>query len=637
MTIAHHDTSDERFQLALMAGNAGTWDLDLVTGRNVWSESHFTLLGYEPTADRVAPESMWRDAIIDEDLPRVLERWTEAQKKRELFRSEHRLRRKGGEILWVYAVGRFFWNDAGQAIRFLGVFYDISAHKRTEAQLSDTARRLEDERRRLSLALRAGHLGVYEWRIADDSLWWSPETYVLFGVDPLTFPLRRTAFEALVHPDDREELWRKSDECIAERKVFTHTYRIVRPDGEVRWIYNQSDLVVDATGVVGVTGVAVDVTERKQLEAVLLASDRRKDEFLATLAHELRNPLAPLRSGIELLASADTDHNSIVPMLKRQVDALSRLVDDLVDVARLSTGKTALRPEPRQLADLVAAAVETSKPLIERAGHTLDVRVEPTPCWLNVDPVRVTQVLSNVLNNAVKFTPRGGHIAIDARVEASLAVIRVSDSGVGIATDDLSAIFELFAQAGDVRQGKGLGIGLAVAKRFVEAHGGNIRARSAGVGRGSTFEISLPTVAAPVVVAKQSAKAKTPPRRILVVDDNTDAAESLAKVLERQGHAMRVASDGHRALSDYQAFQPDIILLDLCMPGLDGFTVAEQIRAHPARVPPRIVALSGLGAPHDLQRTNAAGFDAHLTKPVSIEALSEVITSLCGGHREGLL
>jgi len=364
------------------------------------------------------------------------------------------------------------------------------------------------------------------------------------------------------------------------------------------------------------------------------AADERKNRFLATLAHELRNPLAPIRNSLSVLRFGPGP--PAVPayeIMDRQVNHMVRLIDDLLDVSRITRGKIELRKGSVDLADVIAAAVETSRPLIDAANHTLEVALPAEALGLDADPVRLAQVFSNLLNNAAKYTDPGGRIRIAARREQDSAVVTVSDTGVGIAAESLSRVFDMFAQgdAQDRRSQSGLGIGLALARSLVEMHGGSIAAASEGEGKGSPFVVRLP-LGGPLQTVAAGATAPAPHlkgmQRILIVDDNRDAANTLGDLLQLIGAEARVVYDGATALEALGEFRPSVVLLDLGMPGMDGYEVARRIRAQPQTRDTTLIALTGWGEASDRQRSRQAGFQHHLVKPVDADAMQAVLASL---------
>ena len=397
---------------------------------------------------------------------------------------------------------------------------------------------------------------------------------------------------------------------------------------------------VRVTALASAVHSALRARERQyQTRAHLLEredADRRKDEFLATLAHELRNPLAPIRNSVSLLRLSGTGGPAaqVWEMMDRQVDHMVRLVDDLMEVSRITRGKIELRKEMVDLAEVIAAAVETSRPLIDAARHELKIDLPPEALWVEADPVRLAQVFSNLLNNAVRYTDAGGRIGITAKCDDGAATIIVSDTGIGITAEALPRVFDMFVQANarDSRAQSGLGIGLTLVRSLVEMHGGSVAARSAGVGRGSEFVVHLPLARHEAARARAAAGATARKiaglPRVMVVDDNRDAADSLAAVLKLLGAEVRVTNDGRTALDELGAFRPAVVFLDLGMPGMDGYETARHMRAREDTRSTLIIALTGWGQESDRRQTQAAGFNQHLVKPADITALRAVLASL---------
>jgi CheY-like chemotaxis protein len=376
--------------------------------------------------------------------------------------------------------------------------------------------------------------------------------------------------------------------------------------------------------------------ERVRSTEALRESDRHKSEFLATLAHELRNPLAPVRNGLELMKLAGGDARTMAnvrAMMERQVSHMVHLINDLLDIARVSSGKLVLQKQLAELKTFVASAVETSQPLLDAAGHTLTVDLPHAPAIVDVDVVRLSQVLSNLLSNAAKYTPHGGRIAISARVAGGELLIEVADNGIGIPAESIDSVFDMFTQVGrSIAHSKGgLGIGLSLVRRLLELHGGAVNAASPGVGLGSTFSVRLPLA----VVDHPQQPAATPPAigqthsaaplRILITDDNHDAADTLRDLLDGGGHVTRVAYDGAAALAIAETFQPQVVLLDIGMPGMDGYQTARAMRRLPGLERVTLAALTGWGAAEDRARSQAAGFDHHLLKPVVLAELQAML------------
>jgi signal transduction histidine kinase len=381
-----------------------------------------------------------------------------------------------------------------------------------------------------------------------------------------------------------------------------------------------------------------EVSERARAEDALKEADRRKDEFLAMLAHELRNPLAPILNAVQLMRM-DLSAKQLSwsrEVIERQLSYLTRLVDDLLDVSRITRGKISLAREPVEVATLIARALETVAPLIEERGHHLEVQAPAEPLLLYGDPLRLTQALGNVLGNAAKYTNRGGHILLRVQHAGEAVELRVCDDGVGIPAERLPLIFDLFTQLdsrSDYAQ-SGLGIGLALVRRLMQMHGGTVTAASEGSGRGSEFTIRLPLLpaeAAPARAADGAVRAELAPvvgRRILVADDNPDALASLAEVLKLQGHEVFSAANGTLALECAERHRPDVALLDIGMPLLDGYEVARRIRAQPWGAQVTLLALTGWGQEPDRRRSQSAGFDQHLVKPLDLARLNALLGRL---------
>ena len=376
--------------------------------------------------------------------------------------------------------------------------------------------------------------------------------------------------------------------------------------------------------------------ENARLYSELKEADRRKDEFLAMLAHELRNPLAPIRNALHIMkmpGATGEDIENARQMTEQQVQYMVRLVDDLLDVSRIMRGRIELRKEPVELATVLAHAVETAQPMIDARGQQLIVSVPPEPLRLQADPTRLTQVVANLLHNAAKFSEHSGRIWLTAERQGHEALVRVRDEGTGMRADLLPHIFELFVQGErtlDRSQG-GLGIGLTVVQKLVELHGGTITAHSEGPGKGSEFIIRLPGLADPAKPARSDAGAgavqASPMRRILVVDDNVDAAESIAMLVQIWGHDVRLAHNGPEALEAAEQYQPDIIVLDIGLPGISGYEVARQLRQQPRFRETRLIAMTGYGQEEDFRRSKDAGFDEHVTKPVDPDDLQRLLSS----------
>ena len=449
-------------------------------------------------------------------------------------------------------------------------------------------------------------------------------------------------FEAL--PDVRhqgfEDILRRvyeSGEPFVGRALRLWVQREPQAQMEERFVDLVYQPVRNADGEVGgIFAQGYDVTDQVLAVNALKEDDRRKDEFLATLAHELRNPLAPIRqaSAVARAPGADAARRAwALDVIDRQAGHMALLLDDLLDISRISRGRLVLRIQPVDLSEVVQSAIETVRPLIDRKKHELAVHLPPGPLVLGVDAIRLAQVLSNLLSNAAKYTDDGGRIVLEGELVAGDLVLRVRDNGIGLSEGALQDIFEMFSQVSSAldRAEGGLGIGLALSRGLVALHGGTLVAHSEGLGQGAEFTVRLPAsvvVAAPVAApAPEGAASPRAGRFILVADDNADALQTMATLLELEGHRVETAADGEQALAKAQALQPEVAVLDIGMPGLNGYEVARRIRAQPWGARIRLIALTGWGQAEDVERARAAGFDHHVTKPVDLDALQELVAN----------
>jgi len=524
----------------------------------------------------------------------------------------------------------------------------LLARKNAEASLEAlavTQKALQESRDFLGIAMRGARMGVWARDLASGAVWFSAELEALAGLGEGGFGGTADAFYALVHPDDLQAFKDTIAQALALVRDCSVQFRLRHGDGH--WTAMEAHVrpACDASGTpITLCGIAINIDERqrdaerlRELNAQLALADRKKDEFLATLAHELRNPLAPLRNVLEILKLKASDDPQLVwarEVFERQMGQMSHLVDDLMEISRITQGRVELRRESVDLAAVMQGAVEASAAAVAAGGHKLIVELPAPPLTLDADPTRLTQILTNLLNNAAKYTPDGGHIWFSARCEDGAAVLTVRDSGIGIAADNLVNVFTMFAQlepALERAQG-GLGIGLALVKGLVELHGGTIRADSGGVGQGSEFTVRLPLPALPAVsvaAAQPSAPASVASaatrHAILVVDDNRDAADMLRMALEMLRYEAACVYDGAAALDICAGAMPDAIVLDIGLPGMDGYEVARRIRAQPSGAHVMLVAATGWGQQRDREAALAAGFDHHLVKPVDFVQLDALL------------
>ena len=499
-------------------------------------------------------------------------------------------------------------------------------------QAADAA--LRESAERMSLGVQVAGLAVAEVDYETQEMRLSVEAARLFGVgeDPLT--LSRATFIAAVHPDDREEvsrrLWKPADDLHTDPAAID--FRILGADGRVKWISQRHHFVQSNPLNRGVRAmiVALDVTERKNAE-------RRKDEFLATLAHELRNPLAPIRTGLQALGrpGGEAATVGIRAIMERQLAQMVRLIDDLLDVSRISSGKVVLQRSRVDLRAIAELAVEASMPFISAGNHEFAADLPQGPVWVDGDSSRLSQVMSNLLNNAAKYTAEGGRISLSLSTDGADALVRVQDNGVGIPPEMLNEVFEMFTQVNrtlDRAQG-GLGIGLSLVRRLTELHGGEVAADSSGLGHGSLFTVRLPLAAAAEALRPEAGPAKTeaskaPSLRILVIDDIVDVADVMKMLLDMEGYETRVAYSGVAALQLAKEFSPDVIFCDIGLPEMDGHEIARRMRADPAIAPVVLIALTGWGAEGELRKTRESGFDFHMVKPVDSDALLKLLSQI---------
>jgi PAS domain S-box-containing protein len=441
----------------------------------------------------------------------------------------------------------------------------------------------------------------------------------------------------IVHPDDRARRFARWDEARRGGAFYECEYRMRRNDGEYRWFLGRALPVRDAAGEVARWfGSTTDIHELKMAQEALRESDRRKGEFLAVLSHELRNPLAPIKSALEILdrtAPGAQQARWAQSIITRQVDQLVRLVDDLLDATRISRGKVDLQRRRLELCELVRRTLEDHRSLFDTSGVKVELELAASPVFVEGDSNRLAQVVGNLLHNAAKFTDPGGTARVRVwQDSASTDVfVRVSDSGIGMAPELLASLFEPFVQADSTleRRKGGLGLGLALVKGLVELHGGSVTARSDGLGAGSAFTVRLPN-ALPVPPPRPAPQpgTQTRRRRVLIVEDNADAAACLRAGLELDGHEVAIAYDGVTAVQTARELKPEVVLCDIGLPGMDGYAVAQTIRADEAMRNTFLVALTGYALPDDFRRATEAGFDRHLAKPPSSESLDEVLRSV---------
>lgn len=660
-------SSEERLRLALNAGRMGVWDWNIRTGSLKWSESLELVYGLEPGTFGGTLNDFER-LIHPDDRNEVVIALRQAIENEDDVELEFRNVRDDGRVRWIAATGRVFPGSDDSPLRMIGVGLDITQRKRAE----QTSRFLADASAALALIVdfdsslqRLAGLAVphfADWAIVDVVEDRELRRVAIKNTD--SDEVRRAqdlGFEFPLHPSEAGGTW----DVIQSGRAYLSPALDLPPDAEsttpsiaqqfalrsgisvplmsrgktigaLTFLiarsthrYDETDLAV-AQDLANRAAIAI---ENAQLYRELREADVRKDEFLATLAHELRNPLAPIRNGLQVLrlsgSSTETARETRA-MMERQLNQMVRLVDDLLDVSRITRNKLELRKDRVLLGAVIQSAIETSRPLIEQFRHRLTVNLSPLPVALDADPVRLAQVFSNLLNNSAKYTEPGGKIELEASVKDGVAIVHVRDNGLGIPADAMPRLFQMFSQVDRNMQRAegGLGIGLTLVRRLVEMHGGTVEAHSDGPGRGSVFTVTIPVVresSTSLHPAQLPEAASSSRRRILVVDDNHDSAQSLSMMLSLMGNETQIASDGLAAVAAATSFQPDLIFLDIGLPKLNGYEACRRIREVDLARRPVIVALTGWGQDEDRRRSQEAGFDHHLVKPVDIADLNSIL------------
>ena len=752
-------------KFTLRAANAGSWAWDIVTGEVFWSEEFHQLAGTSPATCQPS-YTAWLNTIHPQDRQNAVQETQVALAERRELNNEFRMIRPDGAVRWMRSQGRALYDLGGKPLRMVGVMFDITKNKLAEEEL----RRREEELRIITNGVPALISYVdteqrYRFANAMYEEWFGHSSEEISGKhvrevlgDVAYEELRPHMESALAGRETRFETWiqyqgaglrcvearyvpRTDDQGVVqgffalvtdvtERKRDEERHRlqaeelttlmdatpaavwvtydpdcrtisgsraghellrmpvganlsktageedpvphfkvlkdgvelapdelpmqraahgaevrdfeeeVVFDDGSRLHLFGNAMPLHDSEGKVrGAIGAFVDITQRKLAEEALQESDRRKDDFLAMLAHELRNPLAPIRNAVQVmrhLGSQDPRLQEMRDVVDRQTDQLAHIIDDLLDISRIGLGKVVLRKEKADLLTIIGRAVETSRPFIDARGHRLTVSLPPESLPVEGDVIRLTQVVSNLLHNAAKYTETGGDIRVTAEGRGPEVQIRVKDNGIGIPTEALPHVFDLFNQSEHTlgRSEGGLGIGLTLVKNIVEMHGGTVRALSAGLGQGTEIVISLPAGTAPPHPALAETgnlavegDAFSNGRRILMVDDDVDTAESMALLLELGGHDVRTAYDGPIAIETAKAFQPHVVLLDIGLPKMSGYEVAQHLRQQQETRLALLIALSGYGQEEDRQRALDSGFDHYLIKPIDHGTLETLINS----------
>jgi PAS domain S-box-containing protein len=620
--------SEERLRFILDCSRAGAWELDLQTGTYNLSDGMYSMFGIDRNSTDLG-EADWLALMHPDDRGWIKESWLDAKAHVEGQTCvEYRIIHSELGVRWTCGWAGFERDEAGKLVRVGGINFDITERKRTEEAL----RTSEANFRQL---VEIAQEGIWMVDALGRTEYANQRMAEMLGCalqDLLGHPVFEFTFE-----EDREAAIGLFRQCLAGNRMQLD-FRLRRPDGDELWAGISANRIMSDSGELrGVLALFSDVTERRRAEQALREADRRKDEFLAMLAHELRNPLAPIRNAVQIMRDLDRGDTATLDWVRevidRQVGHLGRLVDDLLDVSRLVRGSIELRKEIVDLVQVVEWALVVARPLIQNCRHVLVVSLPAEALWLDADPTRLTQVLENLLTNAAKYTPPGGCIWLEAGGEDGQAVIRVRDNGMGIPADLQPQVFELFTQGRrslDRSQG-GLGIGLTIVKSLVEKHGGTISVRSNSGGSEFTVRLPLSRVRTDGVRQVQGDAGPRPvgtAHRILVVDDNEDARNSLGLLLELEGHRIAKATDGPTALALAVEFRPELVLLDIGLPGMDGYEVARRLREEPKARDALLVAVTGYGQSDDKCRAEAAGFDRHLVKPVDPDVLGRILAQL---------
>ena len=595
------------------------WTADPDGTVDYYNERRGEFAGFSRTRDG---RWLWAPVLHPDDVEPTVKAWNDARAAGEVYQIEHRVRRADGSFRWYLSRAVPARDDAGHIVKWYGTATDIDDAKQAEGAL-----RASEERFRLLVEQ------------TPDGIFVADVTGRYIDVNPAGAQMLGYTREEVLHLTFADVLVAEELPRLASQIEELRRGTITRNE----WRFRRKDGTEFHGEIVGrqlpdgrFQGIVRDTTERRLAEQVLRTANREKDEFLAMLAHELRNPLAPIRSGLEIMKLAGSDVQAVEKaraIAERQVVHMTRLVDDLMDVSRIARGRIVLHKTVVPLADAVRDAVERAAPLIEARGQALVVDVPGEPIAVDADLTRLSQVFANLLDNAAKYTARGGRIRLSVERHGHEAVVRVEDEGTGIPDHMLVTVFDMFTRVDssiDTSQG-GLGIGLHVVKRLVEEHGGTVTARSGGPGLGSTFTVRIPVVepSPGVDPAREIQQAPTTAaRRILVVDDHPDVAETLVMMLRIMGHDTATAHDGLDAVAVAEAFRPDVILMDIGMPNLNGYDACRRIREQPWGRRIVMVAQTGWGQRDDKQRAIASGFDRHITKPIDPAALERMLAEI---------
>ena len=626
--------SESRFQMLAESVPVHIW-MDNGGTMGFVNQRH---LEYTGLAAEALSSEAWADVIHPEDRGSYLAAYGAAFAARVEHRAEARLRRHDGVYRWFEIFGRPRF-EGERFAGYVGISIDIGDHREARDALRESEQAFKDSEERYRTL--AEGMPFFIWQSDPDGRFEYVNSFLIEYTGFSLHDMQNQGWASALHPDDLSRVLEHWEHALRTGDPIDIEHRTRRAaDGEYRWFRGIGIPVRDEEGrIVRWVGATVDIHEQRAAGEALRDADRRKDEFLATLAHELRNPLAPILNSLHVLrveGPSDLRLSASRDVIERQVGQMTRLLDDLLDVGRISRNRFELRKSRSTLSSVLDGAIETSGPWFERGGHSLELELPREPVFLDADPVRLAQVFSNLLNNAANYTPDPSMIRLSAERDGQTLVIRVRDNGIGIAGDMLPHVFEMFSRAEPAlaRSRGGLGIGLSLARNLVELHGGTIEAHSAGPGMGSEFIVRLPVVAEDESGAPEprclDESVEVRRCRILVIDDLADSADSLAMLLRSMGHEVHVAYDGEEGIVAARKLDPEVVVLDIGMPKMNGYETCRYIRKQPWGKGIHLVALTGWGQTDDRIRTEDAGFDHHLVKPVDPSELTSVLARLLG-------
>lgn len=629
---ALHDR-EEDLNRAQSVGHIGSWRLDVQRNELIWSAENYRIFGVAE-GTRLTYET-FLGCVHPDDIVAVDQAW-HAGMRGEPYDIEHRLW-VNGEVKWVRERAELEFDPEGNLQGGFGITQDI-----TDTKVAEQA--LRDSEARLQLATEIGRSGTWDWNVHSGEVIWSRGHYEILGYRVGEVEPGYQAWVERVHRDDRARVEAEIRRSMQERVDYVVEFRVVWPDASTHWMSSRGRYEYDPDGSCRrMIGVMADITTFKQAELALREADQRKDEFLAMLAHELRNPLAPIRNAAHVLGRLDLAEPRLrwaQDIIERQVSHLAHLVDELLDVSRIVQGKIVLTKSRIELSDLIRQACESVQPIMSAKGHRFDVRMPTAPVVLEGDLVRMVQILQNLLNNAAKYTPDCGCIELLGRLLGSEIEIEVRDNGMGISAELLPVVFDLFRQGNrtlDRSQG-GLGIGLTLVRQLVRLHGGQVSASSRGPGQGASFIVRLPLAAAaePASVALDAGCGEAVTNgslKVMVVEDDPVVAESMVVFLELEGYRVRSAAAAEAALVLIDEFRPQVALIDIGLPGQDGYALAQRIRQRADCANLILLAVSGYGHAEAVKRSQQAGFDRHLVKPVEPEKLCAILAEIARSER----